>query len=220
MRRAVARSGLMAKWSTELEPGQDLAWRTVLELFARLGRAPRLKEIASELDMPEEKLAAVLHQLHGRDLIGVDENQSAIVHAYPLAQRDTGHRVELNGVRLNALCAVDALGMGSMYRRDVAIQSACRCCGTEIRITTAQRGTALASRSPAGSVVWYDHAYEQTAAASCCPMIAFFCSDAHLQVWLTRQVPARIGCRLALDEAFEVGRAIFGPVLSPATSPV
>jgi len=41
----------------------------------------------------------------------------------------------------------------------------------------------------------------------------FFCSGDHRQQWLDKQVPQRKGIGLTVDEALEVGRAIFGPVL-------
>lgn len=69
--------------------------------------------------------------------------------------------------------------------------------------------------SPAGAVVWYDFAYEGGAAAnSCCPSIAFFCSEEQLRRWLDQQTPSRHGVTLVMEEALEVGSAIFGPVLT------
>jgi alkylmercury lyase len=126
--------------------------------------------------------------------------------------------VELHGYILNALCAIDALGVGGMYRTDVAITSSCRHCRTVIDIRTAKNGKALSHARPDSTVVWYDLAYSESAATSCCPSIAFFCGDDHLQQWLAGQTSPRAGYRLALDEALEVGRAIFEPVLAPGVN--
>jgi hypothetical protein len=52
--------------------------------------------------------------------------------------------------------------------------------------------------------------------ASCCRSIAFFCSEAELQQWLSAQSPQPTGYRFTLDEALEVGRALFEPVLAAA----
>ena len=87
-------------------------------------------------------------------------------------------------------------------------KSSCRHCGTSIEICTAQSGRALGYARPAGAVVWYDLAYSQAAATSCCPSIGFFCRDEHLQQWLAAQAAGGSGYRLALDEALEVGRAL------------
>jgi hypothetical protein len=63
-------------------------------------------------------------------------------------------------------------------------------------------------------MVWYDFAYDGSAAASCCPSIAFFCSPSHLQLWQEASTNSRAGVRLSMGEALEVGRAIFGSVLT------
>ena len=52
---------------------------------------------------------------------------------------------------------------------DVTIDSTCQWCRTAIRIVTMHSGKALGETAPAGSVVWYDTAYEQSAASSCWP---------------------------------------------------
>ena len=74
------------------------------------------------------------------------------------------------------------------------------------------RGLPDTEASPADAVVWYECSYGESAASSCCPAIAFFCSQDHLEVWQT-QNPSAIGLQLAINEALEVGRAIFSPVL-------
>jgi hypothetical protein len=66
---------------------------------------------------------------------------------------------------------------------------------------------------PSEATVWYDVAYDASAATSCCPAIVFFCSDEHRRRWLDDQMPRRNGIGLTIDEALEVGRAIFGPIL-------
>jgi hypothetical protein len=163
--------------------------------------------------MTRDEVMSALRMLEERDLVGTNATCGAIVYAYPFAERNTGHRVELRGRVLNALCAIDALGVGAMCRCDVTIASACRHCETSIHLVTAESGRDLYSASPDNAVVWYDVSYEKSAAASCCPAIAFFCSDDHLQQWLTAQMPRRFGSRLTLDEALQIGRAIFQPVL-------
>lgn len=217
--RTAARAGLIERWSTTSDVFEDLVWRSVLKLFAALGRPPRLEEIASATKMRQERLAPVLRQLQERDLLAVDAASGSIALAYPLTGSNTGHRVHLGERVLNALCAVDALGVGSMYRQDVSIESSCHFCDAEIRISTARNGTALSSISPAGTVVWYDTRYAGgSAVTSCCPSIAFFCSDDHLQRWLASQAAQRRGYRLSPDEALEIGRALFGPVLATPTA--
>jgi hypothetical protein len=206
---------LIEKWSTRLGDQEDCVWQSVLRLFATLGRPPRLPEIASAAEIDPERVAPVLKQLQQRDLLAFDEATGSVIHAYPLTGSNTGHQVRLGERVLNALCAVDALGVGAMYRRDTAIASSCDFCGAEIRIETCDNGTALGGESPETAVVWYDAAYVGgCAATSCCPGIVFLCSDDHLRRRLASGGARRHGHRLSVDEAFELGRALFEPVLA------
>jgi hypothetical protein len=47
-----------------------------------------------------------------------------------------------------------------------------------------------------------------------CPVIAFFCDDAHLAAWHAEHHPETPGFRLSIDEALQAGRAVFGPSLA------
>jgi hypothetical protein len=189
----------------------------VLELFGKLGRPPDLPEICHATSCSPVQVRAHLAELQAHDLLGTDRTTGAIVYAYPFTSQATEHRVKLYGHTLHALCAIDALGVGGMFRTDVTITSSCRLCATQIEIATTQAGQAVTCARPADAVVWYDLAYDRAAATSCCPSIGFLCSDDHLQQWLASRIP-RASSRLALGEAMEVGRAIFEPVLAAARS--
>jgi len=215
--RVAARAGLLDRWSYALDAEQDLVWRTTLRLYADLGQAPPIVDLAAKTGLTADKLSALLGQLEARDLVGLDRESGQVRLAYPFTQAATEHQVELSGRSLHALCAIDALGAGAMYGTEAIIRSQCRHCGVAICVRTTAAGQVLGSVEPSGAVVWYDFAYEGSAAASCCRSIAFFCSDEHLQRWKPSQA-GRAGTRLAMDEAVEVGRAIFGPVLVEARS--
>jgi alkylmercury lyase len=210
---ARGRRGPVEAWNATLPPDQDAVWRATIALFARLGRSPRWREIAAATKLGAHAVEAILLELEGYDLLASDKKARAISYAYPFTALGSTHRVKIHGHTLHALCAIDALGVGAMCDTDIAIESACRLCGTVISIETAQQGAALRSAQPNNAVVWYDLAYDGRTARSCCPSIAFFCSDAHLESWLTVQNRAPVGRQLTLAEALEVGRALFQPVL-------
>ncbi|SRR6266436_2676245 len=218
LRRDRSRFGLAEKWIQVLEPTQDRVWRTVLELFARSGRPPHLHEIAKETRLSVENIRVLVSELQAHDLLGSHKSADVILYAYPFSAGQTEHRVRLRDRKLYAVCAIDALGIAGMFRTDVDIESSCRACGSRIEISTAQSGKSLSHARPIDAVVWYDLAYSGRAAASCCPSIAFFCSDAELRQWLRARSPQRAGYPLTLDEALEVGRALFEPALA-ATKP-
>lgn len=209
-----SRFGIVEKWNQPLEPAQDRVWRTVFELFTRSGRPPGLHEISKETGRSVENIRTLVSELQAHDLVGTDWAASAIAYAYPFTGEQTEHRVQLRRQRLHAVCAIDALGVAGMFRTDVVIESSCRACGGGVEVGTAQGGKALSCARPVDTIVWYDLAYNGCAAASCCRSIAFFCSNAELQRWLSGQNPQPTGYRLTLDEALEVGRALFEPVLA------
>ncbi len=214
--RMTSRAGLLDQWSCSLEPDQDLVWRTALQLYAKHGRAPSTTELAAVANIALDRLTDLLAELDGRDLIRFERAAERIRWAYPFTEASTGHCVELNGRTLRALCAIDALGVAAMYGADTTITSPCRHCGRTVSVTTTALGRVLADVHPSDAKVWYDFAYKGRAAASCCLSIAFFCSAAHLQSWQDSSQDPRVGIALSMDEALELGRAIFGPVLSPS----
>jgi alkylmercury lyase len=215
--RVAGRAGLLEHWSKPLDPNADLVWQTLLRMFVREGRAPRSAEIAIATSLSPDSVTAILRELERRDLIGLRPGTEAIQFAYPWSTERTGHRVALGAQMLWALCAIDALAAAPMYRTDVSVASACATCANKIYIVTALLGRALRTMSPPDAVVWYDFSYAGCAAASCCPSIAFFCSDEHLHACLKAQRRRPKGVRLSMGEALEVGGAIFGPVLAEAT---
>jgi mercuric reductase len=215
---AAARSTLVAMievtWNTRVwrqqTAAEDEMRRAILELYARLGRAPAPEEIG----MASEHVFTLLHRQAKRDLVVLDGDR--LTGAYPLTDRRTEHRVRVEGPTLHAMCAIDALGVGAMYGTSSVIESRCRLCRAAIDITTADRGRRLETVLPAETMVLAGIAYRGgCAATSLCTTIAFFCSEAHLRQWPFGQASEGTGFRLSSDEAFEVGRAIFGPTLAP-----
>jgi len=185
----------------------------VLEGYAKLGRAPRIPEIAFWLGISSEATTTWLRRLRARDHVVLDEAGKLITGAYPFTDQSTSHRIQMGERQLNAMCAIDALAVGVMYGRDVAINSSCRHCGTAISITTGRQGLALESVLPRETVVWAGIAYgNNCAATSLCRVLAFFCSDDDLEAWRATSAPGARGARLTLDEAMQVGKAIFMPI--------
>ncbi len=185
----------------------------LLQLYAENGRAPTPGVLAERIGLSETAMRPLLQALRQRDLVVLDNEQ--IVGAYPFSDRNTGHHVTLDGRVLNAMCAVDALGIGVMIGRDIAISSRCRHCGAPIQIPTRERGQALADVEPKSAVMWQSVRYEGACAAnSLCATTAFFCSDDHLSAWHRERSADEPGFRLSIEEGLEAGRALFGPSLA------
>ncbi|MDX2300682.1 MAG: mercury(II) reductase, partial [Xanthomonadaceae bacterium] len=203
---------VLNRWSG-YEPTTDRVRVALLQLYAEDGRAPSTGMLAERAGLSEAVIPPLLEELCRRDLVVLSGGR--IIGAYPFTDRDTGHRVTLDGRVLNAMCAVDALGIGAMTDRDVVIASRCRHCGAPIRIATRDDGRGLSHVEPRTSVMWQSVHYEGGCAAnSLCAATDFFCSDDHLAAWRRERSENEAGFRLMIEEGLEAGRALFGPILA------
>ena len=200
------------RWSG-YDPAIDRVRIALLQLYSEDGRAPTTGALAERAGLSEAAIRSLLEEFRRRDLVVLDGER--IVGAYPFTDRNTGHRVTLHGRVLNAMCAVDALGIGAMTDLDITIASRCRHCGAPIRIATRDQGRVLAQTEPRTAVMWQSVRYEGACAAnSLCATTAFFCSDDHLSAWRRQQAGDEAGFRLSIEEGLEAGRALFGPSLA------
>lgn len=210
--------GVEERWSG-LGDAEDRVRRAILDYYAEAGRAPSLPRLAEITRLGPGELRALLEKLEARDMVVLDRRGDTIAGAYPFTERDTGHQVRLGDRVLNAMCAIDALGVGAMYGKDATIDSTCPACGAAIHIETRDSGAALANFSPSGAVVWSGIQYfGGCAAESLCQVMAFFCSDAHLASWRNANHPDVKGFRLSMYEGLQAGKAIFTPLLAASST--
>jgi hypothetical protein len=211
-------AGREVKW-TGLDTKEDRLLQAILKAFASSGQPPDVSTLASATGLPADHIRECVQRLRARDLVVSGDDGNAIAAAYPFCAWTTGHRVSFENAAVNSLCAIDALGIGAMLDRDTSISSVCRECGRPISIATQRQGTALRSVSPIDTVVWAGMAYEgNCGATSSCTQKVFFCCDADLEAWTARQPRTSSGFRLSLDEAHQIARAIFAPMLRPSAA--
>jgi len=197
-----------------LDEDEDRVRRAILCHYLEAGIAPSFHDLAEATGLDA---GAVVKRLARRDIVALDSTGRAIAGAYPFTDRHSGHRVLVGDTTVNAMCAIDALGIGAMCHQDVTVASACADCGTPIDVVTGDRGRSLEAVAPAATVVWLGLAYEDGCAANSLSRgINFYCSDDHLKA---DSQAAAAGYRLSLDEALEAGRAIFTPMLAPSVGP-
>lgn len=197
------------KWA-HMDAAEDRIRRAILSAYATKGTSASASELSELTGFSRPEVIDILHRLCRRDLV-VLAPDDRIVGAYPFTDRATGHRVRFGDRTVTAMCAIDALGIGAMLGVDTAIHSSCRLCGAAIRIETRENGQSLGAVAPASAVVWSGVQYaDACAATSLCTVQAFFCTEEHLSLW---REPRATGFRLSIEEALQVGKAIFGPML-------
>jgi mercuric reductase len=113
-------------------PGNLVALhRAILRSFAQDGRPLSRGQIRQRCKLEDVDFA--LGRLEAQDLIvldGVGEPQGA----YPVTMKPTPHRLTVNGHRVYAMCALDALGVSPMFHAKVEIDSSCEVTGDRIHI--------------------------------------------------------------------------------------
>src|SRR5439155_18553699 len=146
------------------------------------------------------------------DLVHHDPATGAILVAYPFSGTPRGHRVVIDGRHaVEAMCAVDALGIAPMLGVTVEITSHDPHTGAEIRV-----------RVDLGEGAWWE---PETAVVldgcvctdgpsycNCCAALNFFESGESALGYLVAN-PEISGHAIPLPEAIELGRSIFGDLL-------
>ncbi len=185
----------------------------ILRRFARSGRpsSAQLGEEAGRLGVDVER---ALETLAREDLIHLGPDGEIAV-AYPFSGRPTAHRVRFpRGHQVDAMCAIDALGVAPMFAEPIEITSRDPLSGDEVR----------AQLAPGGEATWQpDSAVVLAGAAAgcresfrgCCPVLNFFASAENAERYLTAH-PDVDGFAISIPEAVAVGGAVFGDVLGEA----
>jgi Alkylmercury lyase len=175
--------------------------------------APVVAGLAAELGLdPRAALAA----LAAADLVHADPATGSMAVAYPFSGRPTPYRVELaGGPAVFAMCAVDALGIPQMLRRDARISSVDPTSGLPITVEVHagvwrfQPATTvlLSGRAAAGDAC-------DTAADWCCPYINFH-TDREAADAYRRAHPRMTSQLFSQTAAVQAARQAFGGLLDP-----
>jgi Alkylmercury lyase len=217
----LARLGLPARGAQDRQaalPGPLQAFhRALLGAFLAEAGPPALAAVgrlAAELQLePQPALAA----LATADLVHADPVDGRVRVAYPFSGPPTPHRVELaDGPGAYAMCALDALGIPQMTRRNGRIGSADPTSGQPITVTVDDQGSW--QWQPATTVVLAGTSTIGDACGSvadcCCPYINFHAgprdADAYRQAH-----PGMAAELLSQADAVEAARRVFVGLLDP-----
>jgi hypothetical protein len=107
----------------------DLAIRNATyRLFAELGRAPSVDEVAAATGQGSDVVDAAWQRLHGAHALVLD-GEGRLRMANPFSAVETPHRVDAAGRTWFANCGWDAFGIGVVLRTDSTIHTTCADCG-------------------------------------------------------------------------------------------
>ena len=208
------RSGSSAERQARIPPPLRDLHRAILRQFLRTGAPPTVAWItgtAADLGLDATAAAA----LEAADLVRVADGRVTV--AYPFSGTPTRQRVELDGLpAVYAMCAIDALGIPAMARRDGKITATDPHEGSPVQVSV-RDGTW--TWTPPGAVVVYGRAAGCSTGCgsweALCPHITFHASRDSAQAYLAARpgIDAEI---LGQQAAIDLGRRIFGPLLGHA----
>jgi hypothetical protein len=186
-------------------------YRWILRSFAS-GQHPSLDDITAAASEPGvHDVEGALRHMVEFDLIQRD-TADMITCAYPFSAVPTNHVVTLdNGVRLYAMCAVDALGVPAMLGTGGVISTSDPISDVSISIAIDTAGVAQAD--PSGAVVLCAIANGSGPLSSlCCPLVNTFESEASAAAFLAMH-PELQGPTLTIPAAVACGEEVFRRVL-------
>jgi hypothetical protein len=151
----------------------------ILRRFATSGR-PSSAETRAAAERLGLRVEEALAKLAREDLVHRDLDGEIAV-AYPFSGRPTAHRVRFpSGHEVEAMCALDALGIAPMFGQMIEIDSRDPLSGEAIRVELEPDGTG--SWRPDQAVVVAGaldpHA---DSCGGCCPVLNFFASPANAE---------------------------------------
>jgi Alkylmercury lyase len=199
--------------SARLSEAQRELYFWILRRFATAGR-PGIGDVLAAADRLGLDAKDALQKLSREDLVHHDAD-GAITVAYPFSGLRTQHRVRFpSGHEVDAMCAIDALGIASMLEEPIEIESRDPVSGDEVRARVASDGAAEwwpeSAVVVAGAILSQDEA-----CCGCCPVLNFFAATANAERWLAEHSEVR-GIPVSVEDAAAAGRAIFGGVLAVA----
>lgn len=196
--------------TSRLNAEQRQLYHWILHRLA-LAAPPTRAQLAENARMLGLEPSGALETLAREDLVHTDEHGDVLV-AYPFSTRPRGHRVTIEGgARVEAMCAVDALGIAAMLDKPVGIVSHDPITGKEISVRVSP-GEEARWKPETAVVLAGSSSCDGPSYGGCCDVLNFFETAETAERYLNEH-DAVAGLPVPIPVAIEAGRAIFGDVL-------
>ena len=180
----------------------------ILRSFVNNGRILSRTEMAQYVPDVDEAAA----ELHSRDMV-IFAADGEPVGAYPFTMDAREHQVWINGRKLYAMCALDALAISPMFAMEATIYSRCRVTGEPITIK--QLGTTITNRDEVDEIhfgiIWGAAHATTCCADSLCTEMIFLKDETIAHQWLIADPQNRETFTLA--ESVTFASEFFVPLL-------
>ncbi len=196
---------------THLKERERTLYRWILASFAR-AHAPALDELCERASELELEVEATLDLFARLDLVHRNAATGEILVAYPFSAVPPGHSVLIDiAYRVEAMCAIDALGIAAMLEQPIEITSHDPLSGGEVWIRVDPSEGAW--WEPTSAVVLAGSAHcDGPSFHGCCDVLNFFQNDDSVCTYLGAH-PELTGFPISIPDAIEAGRIIFADLL-------
>jgi len=190
----------------ELDPLEKETVNGIFKAILEFERAPKIQELQSSLKKPADEIIRVIDGLEEKDLLLRKKGTQEIISIYPVSLKPTQHQVILeNGKKLFAMCALDAVGIPSLFNLNARVNSRCEWCTEKISIEI--KDIEIAAKSHPHILIWNTDEIIIPAAETCCPLVNFFCTQEHLKEWEGKNPDiSKIGKGIPLEKAYPENR--------------
>lgn len=184
--------------------------RAILAALADEGRPPERARLAVLLNGATD-VETALARLGEDDLVVLGAGGEP-VGAYPMTVEETPHRLQVEGVPVGAMCALDALSVAAMYDREVDIRSHCAVTGDPVHIRQKGETVLAAEPSPEVRVGVRWQMPSSCAAHSMCMEMVFLRDEATALAWQGGDLDNV--SLFTLPEAVAFGAGFFRPLVT------
>jgi Alkylmercury lyase len=230
-----------------LAPAERAVRLAIYRMFAGLGRAPSVAELAAATGRAEAAVRAALRALHDAHAIVLTPAGDAIRIAHPFSAAPMGFVVCADGAGPAGYagdrmwwggCAWDSFGIGAALGEPVAIRTLCPGCGRELAV---RAGPARAPEPEPVPVPEHAHAHAQGESrrpapdlvvhipvparawwddvVATCSNIRLFCDQAHVAAWASAQPPRPVGRVIPAATMWRLAQVWYGDRLDPDWAP-
>jgi len=193
----------------QMEFGGEMAelHKAILRSFVENGRPISDEEISAIIGSND--VEAALKALQEKDL-AVLNCSGKLVGSYPMTVEETPHKIKVNGHEINAMCALDSLGISPMFSKKVKIESKCHATGEPVYLE--QDGSVIIDAKPSKDVcfgiIWSSPT--GCCAHSLCTEMVFLKDKETAEAWEKECSSREV---YDLDEAIEFSSKFFVPLV-------
>lgn len=182
--------------------------QATLRSFVEKGRILNREEMAQQVSNLEDAVTT----LRDNDMVTFSANGDP-VGAYPFTMEVREHEVQVNGHKVHAMCALDALAVSPMFGAKTHINSRCRVTGDPVSIK--QSGHTIENADESTDIhfgiIWGAEDANTCAADSLCMEMIFLKDSAIARQWLAEDPGNREV--FGLPEAVEFSSLFFVPLM-------